>query len=194
MPRAKLRRRIVLCDCRDCVDVNQGPIDYTWEPAARQLPPPRSLIVLLEGFNADPATSSTCCRIDEVTLPHFDNVARKGVTFSVATPTGLFLVTCLCTPIRCTRAAGNSKCHTNLKRPRCLSAGPDVPLLSRLLGCHGSNADPAQHSIPAVFKGMQCAVASTSTSDMDAARLQQVHRLDFLCTGSCKCVHQLCMV
>lgn len=86
MPRAKQRRRIVICDCRDCVDVAQGPIDYFWEPAARQLPPPRSLILLLEGFNANPSTSSTCCRVDEVNLPHFDNVARKGVTFCVAVP------------------------------------------------------------------------------------------------------------
>lgn len=87
----KQRQRIVFCDCRDCVDVVQGPIDYSWEAAARQLPPPRSLMLLMEGLNSDASTPGTCCRVDEVGLPHFDNVARKGVNFCVAVPAGVVL-------------------------------------------------------------------------------------------------------
>lgn len=87
----KQRQRIVFCDCRDCVDVVQGPIDYSWEAAARQLPPPRSLMLLMEGLNSDASTPGTCCRVDEVGLPHFDNVARKGVNFCAAVPAGVVL-------------------------------------------------------------------------------------------------------
>lgn len=106
MPRVKQRQRIVFCDCRDCVDVNQGPLDYSWEAAARQLPPPRSLVLLLEGFNADASIAGTCCRVDEVDLPHFDNVARKGVGFCVAVPTGVLLSTAALayTPRKCCRS------------------------------------------------------------------------------------------
>lgn len=86
MPRSRPRQRIVFCDCRDCVDVSTQPVDYEWERAARQLPPPRSLLLLLEGFNGDPGTELSSCSLDELVLPHFDNVARRGVTCCAAVP------------------------------------------------------------------------------------------------------------
>lgn len=86
MPRSRTRQRIVYCDCRDCVDVSTQPVDYEWERAARQLPPPRSLVLLLEGFNSDPSSDMSSCGLDELALPHFNNVARRGVTCCAAVP------------------------------------------------------------------------------------------------------------
>lgn len=90
MPRTSKRHRMVFCDCKDCEDIQLGPGSYEWEAAAKQLPPPRSLILLLEGFNhsCNADASGACCSLDTVALPHFDNVARGGVTFCAATRSG----------------------------------------------------------------------------------------------------------
>ena len=86
MPRANKRQRIVTCDCKECAEVTNSPDDYEWEAAAKQLPPPRSLLLLLEGFNSAPSVASAalCCTLEEVTLPHLDTIARQGVTFCAA--------------------------------------------------------------------------------------------------------------
>jgi hypothetical protein len=89
MPRATQRQRIVVCDCKDCVDIATQPDLYDWEPAAKQLPPPRSLLVVLEGFNTGPTHGSgAVCSLDQHYLPHFDSVARRGVNFCLARPSG----------------------------------------------------------------------------------------------------------
>ena len=66
-----------------------GPGSYEWEPAAKQLPPPRSLLIFLEGFNRSADCASACCSLDTLALPHFDNVARAGVTFCAAMRAGV---------------------------------------------------------------------------------------------------------
>lgn len=98
MPRSRLRQRIVFCDCRDCVDVLNQPLDYAWERAARQTPPPRSLVLLLEGFNSGTRNEGYCCSLDELALPHFDNVSRRGVTSCAAVPEGALVYTLLDNP------------------------------------------------------------------------------------------------
>lgn len=67
------------------------------------------------------------------------------------------------------------------------SADTNLPFLSQLLG---SNSFESILSVPTAFKGMQCAVASTSTADVEAALQLQVHDLDILRGGSCKCGHR----
>lgn len=87
MPRATKRQRIVFCDCLDCADFADTPNTYGWEAAAKQLPPPKSLVVVLEGFNTapEPASDDTAfCLVDQLFLPHMNNVARHGVTFCLA--------------------------------------------------------------------------------------------------------------
>ena len=71
--------------------MTSSPNDHAWEAAAKQLPPPRSLVLLLEGFNtaaADGGGSDACCSLDDVALPHFDAVARQGVSFCAAVREG----------------------------------------------------------------------------------------------------------
>jgi hypothetical protein len=89
MPR-RVRQRIVFCDCLDCQELAPGLDNFDWEAAAKQLPPPRSLMLLLEGFNHSVSSdvSDECCSLDRFVLPHFDNVARQGVTFCAAQPKG----------------------------------------------------------------------------------------------------------
>lgn len=67
-----------------------------------------------------------------------------------------------------------------------MPADTTLPLLSQVLGCNSSTSPPSQHSILSAFKGMQCAVASTSRADTDAAQLLQVHDSDILRGGSCE--------
>jgi hypothetical protein len=90
MPRTVKRQRIVFCDCKDCEEVTSSSNDSDWEASAKQCPPPRSLIIVMEGFNHAPwpGQAQTCCSIDGMALPHFDNVARHGVTFCAATRSG----------------------------------------------------------------------------------------------------------
>lgn len=90
MPRTAKRQRIVFCDCKECNEVLSNPDDEAWEAAAKQTPPPRSLVLVLEGFNQAPRDGQVhgCCSIDDVALPHFDAVARQGVTFCAATRKG----------------------------------------------------------------------------------------------------------
>jgi len=84
MPRIQRRQRVVYCDCLDCAEVASAPPSHAWEAAAKQLPPPKSLVLLLEGFNAPGEGGGGACALDALALPHFDNVARNGVTFCLA--------------------------------------------------------------------------------------------------------------
>lgn len=158
MPRTTKRQRIVFCDCLDCADIVDTPNDHgAWEAAAKQLPPPRSLLLLLEGFNAASEAETTCeqlCTIDQIALPHFDNVARHGVSFCLAS-----------------------------------RQGASEPPLCQVLGLSAADTEAgADSSIPNMFKGMQAAVASTSTADLSASKCLGVHACTLLSGQQSSCL------
>jgi hypothetical protein len=189
MPRARPRQRIVICDCRDCEDFTSQPLDYAWERAARQLPPPRSLVLLLEGFNSDASSEYNTCSLDELVLPHFDNVARKGVTCCAAVPTGMLTSNhpvAACLLLQYANAAMTLICCSSSSW--CV-AGITASLLEQVLGCNSSDSTPEVHSVQKVFMGMQCAVSSTSQRDLSACKQLNVHEVDILSGETCRQGH-----
>lgn len=168
MPKAGRRRRIVFCDCLDCQDIPATPDLYAWEAAAKQAPPPRSLVICLEGFNAAPPQGApdACCSLDVLHLPHFDNVARHGVTFCAAQRRGAALSG------QCGDPAGCNVCCRDLvgvHHFRFWRADGRVPLIQQLLGVHGDGGNREGYSVAGAFQGMHCVVASTSSQDAASA-------------------------
>lgn len=71
MPRP--RRRIVVCDCRDCLELPNS----TGEAAARQEPPPSCLLLAVSGLHLS-IQGDRIAALDDLHLPHLDALAREG--------------------------------------------------------------------------------------------------------------------
>lgn len=60
--------------------------------------------------------------------------------------------------------------------------------MAQLLGVHGDGSNRQSFAVPAQFKGMQCAVSSTSAAIADDVAGLGVHQMSILrgeCTGAC---------
>jgi hypothetical protein len=69
-----------------------------------------------------------------------------------------------------------------------MSAGASQPLLAQLLGVHGDGSNIDNFALHTEFKGMRCAVASTSEAAAQAVQSLGVHSSTLLngeCTSSC---------
>ena len=80
MPKPRSRQRIVYCDCFDCIDrpdaVSTSAESLSAaEAVARQLPPPKALILFGSGFLRHFEGS---INLDACSFPHLDRVAREG--------------------------------------------------------------------------------------------------------------------
>jgi hypothetical protein len=69
-----------------------------------------------------------------------------------------------------------------------LHAAAKVSLLAQMLGVHGDGSNMQAHSIPVEFKGLQCAVASTSKSTAEALQGLGLHVSGLLRSATCECV------
>lgn len=83
----KQRKRIVFCDCLDCVSRKNDPYPSdaalaASEAAARQQPPPKALLIVGSGLvqtrGGDMAGPMNT--LDEIRLPHLDQLVREGHT------------------------------------------------------------------------------------------------------------------
>jgi hypothetical protein len=86
MPRVRPRREI--CDCLDCTDVSLRQVDpYLRSALARLEPPPKSLIIIIEGaLITDPSGDHNSLQLQQ--LPHLDSLAREGCTGLLAAVVG----------------------------------------------------------------------------------------------------------
>jgi hypothetical protein len=81
MPRA--RQRVVVCDCFDCreqpasSDVTQH-LSAANEAVARQEPPPKCLLLVMDGFLLPDPQNGGDTTLDACALPHMDTCARDG--------------------------------------------------------------------------------------------------------------------
>ena len=80
MPKSISRQRIVFCDCFDCLDrpdavSTSAEALSAAEAAARQLPPPKALLLFGSGFiryHGGAVNLDACC------FPHLDCVTKEG--------------------------------------------------------------------------------------------------------------------
>ena len=87
MPRKRSRQQVVLCDVLDCVD-RPGPSLSTAaelsaaEAVARQLPPPKALVLYGSGFMRQLNRFAT--NLDVCSFPHLDRIVQDGCLGTLA--------------------------------------------------------------------------------------------------------------
>jgi hypothetical protein len=85
MPRVRTSR--VFCDCLDCTDTNQAPVERS-DRAALQDPPPRCLVVYASDVVWDAEGPDSTEPASARLFPHLDAVAKEGSSGMLALHTG----------------------------------------------------------------------------------------------------------
>lgn len=77
MPRVRVQREP--CDCFSCMSIDNRPIsDNNYVALARQLPPAKSLVIVVDDAIFSDPSQPSLTSLDLVSHPHLDSISREG--------------------------------------------------------------------------------------------------------------------